>query len=119
VTTLLDRGYQVRSLDRVPSPLPQHPQLEVLQGDIIDAGVCATAMDGIDRVFNTAAVIKLPGSGSVTDEYRRQLRGQCGEKAQPISHQGVESGHPSTAHHQPALLGVNVVHARCATRAPR
>src|SRR5215475_5565461 len=36
VTTLLDRGYQVRSFDRAPSPLPQHPKLEVLQGDITD-----------------------------------------------------------------------------------
>ena len=39
VTTLLDRGYQVRSFDRAPSPLPPHPQLEVLQGDITDTSV--------------------------------------------------------------------------------
>ncbi len=72
VNTLLDRGYQVRSLDRVPSPLPQHPHLEVLQGDICDSAVCAAAVDGIDTVFHTAAVIDLMGGASVTDEYRQR-----------------------------------------------
>ncbi len=72
VTTLLDRGYRVRSFDRVPSPLPQHSQLEVLQGDICDSAVCAAAVDGIDTVFHTAAVIDLMGGASVTDEYRQR-----------------------------------------------
>jgi 3beta-hydroxy-delta5-steroid dehydrogenase/steroid delta-isomerase len=72
VTTLLDRGHQVRSFDRAPSPLPQHPKLEVLQGDITDAAVCATAVDGIDTVFHTAAIIELMGGASVTDEYRKR-----------------------------------------------
>ena len=72
VTTLLDRGYQVRSFDRAPSPLPQHPQLEVLQADICDAAVCAAAVDGINTVFHTAAIIELMGGASVTDEYRQR-----------------------------------------------
>jgi 3beta-hydroxy-delta5-steroid dehydrogenase/steroid delta-isomerase len=72
VTTLLDRGYQVRSFDRAPSPLPEHPQLEVLQGDITDASVCAAAVDGIDTVFHTAAIIELMGGASVTGEYRQR-----------------------------------------------
>src|SRR6202453_5239323 len=72
VTTLLDRGYQVRSFDRAPSPLPQHPQLEVLQGDICDAAVCAAAVDAINTVFHTAAIIELMGGASVTDEYRQR-----------------------------------------------
>jgi 3beta-hydroxy-delta5-steroid dehydrogenase/steroid delta-isomerase len=72
VTTLLDRGYQVRSFDRAPSPLPQHPKLEVLQGDITDAAVCAAAVDGIDTVFHTAAIIELMGGASVTEEYRKR-----------------------------------------------
>jgi 3beta-hydroxy-delta5-steroid dehydrogenase/steroid delta-isomerase len=72
VTTLLDRGYQVRSFDRVPSQLPRHPQLEVLQGDICDSEVCAAAVDGVDTVFHTAAVIDLMGGASVTDEYRQR-----------------------------------------------
>ncbi|WP_322857187.1 3-beta-hydroxysteroid dehydrogenase [Mycobacterium shigaense] len=72
VTTLLDRGHRVRAFDRAPSPLPPHPQLEVLQGDITDAAVCATAADGIDTVFHTAAIIELMGGASVTDEYRQR-----------------------------------------------
>ncbi len=72
VQALLDRGHRVRSFDRVPSPLPRHPQLEVLQGDITDAGVCARAVDRIDTVFHTAAIIDLMGGASVTDEYRQR-----------------------------------------------
>ncbi|MBW0018796.1 MAG: NAD-dependent epimerase/dehydratase family protein [Mycobacterium sp.] len=72
VTTLLDRGHRVRSFDRAPSPLPQHPQLEVLQGDITDAGVCAAAVDNIDTVFHTAAIIELMGGASATEEYRQR-----------------------------------------------
>ncbi|MEZ0354158.1 NAD-dependent epimerase/dehydratase family protein [Mycobacterium sp. pR1184] len=72
VTTLLDRGYSVRSFDRAPSPLPPHSHLEVLQGDITDKDVCAQAVDGIDTVFHTAAIIELMGGASVTDEYRQR-----------------------------------------------
>jgi 3beta-hydroxy-Delta5-steroid dehydrogenase / steroid Delta-isomerase len=72
VTTLLDRGHRVRSCDRAPSPLPEHPQLEVLQGDITDTAVCAAAVDGIDTVFHTAAIIELMGGAAVTDEYRQR-----------------------------------------------
>ncbi len=72
VTTLLDRGYQVRSFDRVPSPLPQHPQLQVRHGDITNTADCAAAVDGIDTVFHTAAIIDLMGGASVTDQYRQR-----------------------------------------------
>ena len=75
VTTLLDRGHQVRSFDRAPSPLPQHPKLEVLQGDVTDAAVCAQAVDGIDTVFHTAAIIDLMGGASATEEYRQRSFG--------------------------------------------
>src|SRR5271165_3527790 len=71
-TTLLDRGYQVRSFDRAPSPLPAQPGLEVLQGDVTDTAVCAKAVDGIDTVFHTAALIELLGGASVTEEYRKR-----------------------------------------------
>jgi 3beta-hydroxy-Delta5-steroid dehydrogenase / steroid Delta-isomerase len=72
VTTLLDRGYQVRSFDRAPSPLPAQPGLEVLQGDICDRDIVAGAVAGIDTVFHTAALIELMGGASVTDEYRQR-----------------------------------------------
>ena len=72
VKALLDRGYQVRSFDRAPSPLPEQPGLEVLQGDICDPGIVAAAVDGIDTVFHTAALIGLLGGASVTEEYRQR-----------------------------------------------
>ncbi|MFO7163506.1 MAG: NAD-dependent epimerase/dehydratase family protein [Mycolicibacterium hassiacum] len=72
VTTLLNRGYEVRSFDRAPSPLPAHPRLQVLQGDICDPEAVAAAVAGIDTVFHTAAVIDLMGGASVTEEYRRR-----------------------------------------------
>jgi len=61
VTTLLDRGFAVRSFDRAPSPLPAHPRLEVLEGDICDPDSVAAAVDGVDTVFHTAAIIDLMG----------------------------------------------------------
>jgi 3beta-hydroxy-Delta5-steroid dehydrogenase / steroid Delta-isomerase len=72
VTTLLDRGHQVRSFDRAPSPVPAQPGLEVLQGDICDPDMVAAAVDGIDTVFHTAALIELLGGASVTEEYRQR-----------------------------------------------
>jgi 3beta-hydroxy-delta5-steroid dehydrogenase/steroid delta-isomerase len=72
VTTLLDLGYSVRSFDRAPSPLAPHPQLQVLQGDITDKAVCVQAVEGIDTVFHTAAIIDLMGGASVSDEYRQR-----------------------------------------------
>jgi 3beta-hydroxy-delta5-steroid dehydrogenase/steroid delta-isomerase len=72
VTALLDRGYQVRSFDRAPSPLPAQPGLEVLQGDICDRDIVAGAVSGIDTVFHTAALIELMGGASVTEDYRQR-----------------------------------------------
>lgn len=70
VTTLLDRGYTVRSFDRAPSPLADHARLEVLEGDICDRDTVATAVRDIDTVIHTAAIIDLMGGASVTEEYR-------------------------------------------------
>lgn len=72
LTTLLDRGYQVRSFDRAPSPLAARPGLDVLRGDVCDPDTVATAVAGIDTIFHTAAIIELMGGASVTDEYRRR-----------------------------------------------
>ena len=92
VTTLLDRGYRVRSLDRAPSPLPQHPKLEVLKGDITDEGVCAAAVDGIDTVFHTAAIIELMGGASVTDEYRKRSYAVNVEGTKNLVHAAQRAG---------------------------
>ncbi|MBV8929777.1 MAG: NAD-dependent epimerase/dehydratase family protein, partial [Mycobacteriaceae bacterium] len=72
VGELLNRGYFVRSFDRVASPLADHPRLEAMQGDITDPECVAKAVDGIDTVFHTAALIELMGGRSVTEEYRRR-----------------------------------------------
>lgn len=72
VTELLDRGHQVRSFDRVPSPLPSRPGLETVVGDITDIDDVTRAVDGIDTVIHTAAIIDLMGGGSVTEEYRQR-----------------------------------------------
>jgi len=72
VAELLARGHEVRSFDRAPSPLPDHPALHVIEGDICDKDTVATAVDGIDTVIHTAAIIDLMGGRSVTDEYRQR-----------------------------------------------
>ncbi len=72
VTELLDRGYAVRSFDRVPSPLPDHAGLEVVTGDICDLDSVTSAVAGVDTVFHTAAIIDLMGGASVTAEYRQR-----------------------------------------------
>ncbi|MHA0288644.1 3-beta-hydroxysteroid dehydrogenase [Mycobacterium sp. C3-094] len=72
VSELLDRGLRVRSFDRVPSSLPKHPQLEVLEGDITDTADVARAVEGIDTVFHTAAIIDLTGGGAVSEQFRQR-----------------------------------------------
>ena len=72
VATLLERGHVVRAFDRVASRLPEHPRLESVTGDICDADSVAAAVDGIDTVFHTAALIELKGGRSATEEYRRR-----------------------------------------------
>ncbi|KDF00948.1 steroid delta-isomerase [Mycolicibacterium aromaticivorans JS19b1 = JCM 16368] len=72
VTELLDRGHFVRAFDRAPSALPAHERLEVVQGDICDTATVAAAVDGIDTIFHTAAIIDLMGGASVTAEYRKR-----------------------------------------------
>lgn len=72
VKTLLERGYQVRSFDRAPSPLPPHPNLQTVEGDICDPQAVAAAVADIDTVFHTAAIIDLQGGAKVTDEIRRR-----------------------------------------------
>lgn len=64
VAELLERGHQVRSFDRAPSPLPSHERLHAVVGDITDTDDVAKAVVGIDTVIHTAAVIDLTGGGS-------------------------------------------------------
>jgi 3beta-hydroxy-delta5-steroid dehydrogenase/steroid delta-isomerase len=72
VAELLDRGHQVRSFDRAPSPLSEHPRLQTVQGDICDPDTVSAAVDGVDTVIHTAAIIDLMGGASATAEYRER-----------------------------------------------
>jgi 3beta-hydroxy-delta5-steroid dehydrogenase/steroid delta-isomerase len=72
VTELLSRGHEVVSFDRVPSPLPDHPRLHTVVGDICAVDDVTTAVTGVDTVFHTAAIIDLMGGASVTEEYRQR-----------------------------------------------
>jgi 3beta-hydroxy-Delta5-steroid dehydrogenase / steroid Delta-isomerase len=72
VTELLDRGHHVRSFDRSPSPLAANPRLEGLEGDICDSETVANAVDGIDTVIHTAAIIDLVGGASVSEKQRQR-----------------------------------------------
>lgn len=70
VKTLLAKGYKVRSFDLAPSPLPAQDNLEVIQGNICDQALVKKAVEGIDTIFHTAAIIELKGGSAVTQEYR-------------------------------------------------
>jgi 3beta-hydroxy-delta5-steroid dehydrogenase/steroid delta-isomerase len=70
VTALLDRGHRVRSFDRAPSPLPPHERLQTIVGDITDAADVASAVEDVDTVFHTAAIIDLMGGGSASARER-------------------------------------------------
>jgi 3beta-hydroxy-Delta5-steroid dehydrogenase / steroid Delta-isomerase len=72
VAELLERGHQVRSFDRAPSPLPEHPALEALEGDICDPDTVAAAVAGVDTVFHTAAIIDLTSGGAASGEHRKR-----------------------------------------------
>lgn len=72
VAELIKRGHKVRSLDRVPSPLAEQPGLDSVVGDITNLDDVAAAVEGMDTIFHTAAIIDLMGGASVTDEYRQR-----------------------------------------------
>ena len=67
VTELLERGHEVRSFDRASSPLPAHPRLEVIEGDICDEETVAAAVAGVDTVIHTAAIIDLTSGAQPTE----------------------------------------------------
>ena len=69
VETLLEQGIKVRSLDREPSPL-QHKNLEVFTGDIRDPVLIREAVQGVDTIFHTAAIIQTLGGSAATEAFR-------------------------------------------------
>lgn len=53
---LAGRGEHVRALDIVPNPDPPLPGVEHVVGDLVDAGVCRGAVQGVRAVVHAAAV---------------------------------------------------------------
>ncbi|KLI05749.1 steroid delta-isomerase [Mycolicibacterium conceptionense] len=92
VTELLDRGHTVRSFDRAPSPLGAHAGLEVVEGDICDKQTVAAAVQDIDTVIHTAAIIDLMGGASVTEEYRQRSFAVNVEGTKNLVHASQEAG---------------------------
>ena len=59
VRYLLDRGYQVRSLDIAPFDYPERTRISIHTGDIRDQAAVMQAMAGVDLVVHTAAALPL------------------------------------------------------------
>ncbi len=59
VRYLLRHGYTIRSLDIAPFSYPERDSVEVMQGDILSAGIVDRAMTNVDIVFHCAAALPL------------------------------------------------------------
>jgi dihydroflavonol-4-reductase len=59
VHQLLNAGQKVRLLVRQPkmAPFPPHPNLEIVEGDVLDVVSVADAMEGVKYVIHAAAVV--------------------------------------------------------------
>lgn len=66
LTQLLDKNYRVRALYHRTSIDIEHPNLEVIQGDILDVVLLEEALEGITQVVHCAALI----SYDPADQYR-------------------------------------------------
>jgi NAD dependent epimerase/dehydratase len=74
---LIEKGYDVRALSYYNSfnywgwleDIPNHPNLEVVSGDVRDPHFVKHIMNGIDVVFHLAALIAIPYSYLAPDSY--------------------------------------------------
>ncbi|HEX6863523.1 MAG TPA: SDR family oxidoreductase [Thermoanaerobaculia bacterium] len=65
VDALVARGAQVRVLDDLSTGRRENlPDVELIEGDIRDAGVCRAACEGVEYVFHQAALGSVPRSVS-------------------------------------------------------
>ncbi|MEU1342489.1 SDR family oxidoreductase [Streptomyces sp. NPDC005827] len=81
VPELLDAGYRVRCLVRTPQKLRDHPwagRVEVVQGDVTDAGSVAAAMAGVDVAYYLVHAL---GAGRGFERTDRQAAQVFGEQA--------------------------------------
>ena len=74
---LLAEGYHVRALAQYNSfsywgwleDIPQHPNLEIVSGDVRDPNYCREICAEMDIVFHLAALIAIPYSYIAPDSY--------------------------------------------------
>jgi 3beta-hydroxy-delta5-steroid dehydrogenase/steroid delta-isomerase len=71
VQGLLDEGYSVRALIRNTPLELEHPELEIVKGEVEDAGRMMEVCEGIDTVFHTAAHLALLGGKAAPKAYRQ------------------------------------------------
>ena len=71
VRSLLDEGHRVRAVIRNTPLELEHPNLEIIRGEVEDAERMREACEGIDTVFHTAAQLALLGGSAASESYRR------------------------------------------------
>jgi 3beta-hydroxy-delta5-steroid dehydrogenase/steroid delta-isomerase len=71
VQGLLDQGHSVRAVIRNTPLELEHPKLEIVRGEVEDAGRMMEACEGIDTVFHTAAQLALLGGSAASEAYRQ------------------------------------------------
>ena len=71
VRSLLDEGWSVRAVIRNTPLELEHPNLEIVKGEVEDADRMMEACKGIDTVFHTAAHLALLGGKAASKAYRR------------------------------------------------
>ena len=63
VAKLLHEGHNVHALDLNEAPAELvHPNLNWFQGDLLDAGVVAASLEGVDAIIHLAAQTSVPVS---------------------------------------------------------
>jgi 3beta-hydroxy-delta5-steroid dehydrogenase/steroid delta-isomerase len=71
VRGLLDQGHRVRAVIRSAPLQLEHPNLEIVQGDVEDAARMVELCAGIDTLFHTAARVSLLGGAAASASYRK------------------------------------------------
>ena len=71
VRGLLEEDHRVRAVIRNTPLELEHPNLEIIRGEVEDAERMMDACDGIDTVFHTAAQLALLGGSAASESYRR------------------------------------------------
>ncbi|MGA5900377.1 SDR family oxidoreductase [Streptomyces venetus] len=84
VPELLDAGHRVRCLVRTPSKLRDHPwadRVEIVRGDVTDAGSVARAMAGADVAYYLVHALGTGGDFERTDRAAARVFGEQARRA--------------------------------------